>query len=65
MIITKKTIYRVITLITSAMLIISIIGTGFTSYLTGVLTGVWFMSLLNDDVASYEYKERKRRVKNG
>lgn len=64
MTISNKTVYRVITLIVSAMLLTSIITTGFTSLVTGILIGAFIMSLFNDDLASYEYEENKRHESN-
>lgn len=64
MTISNKTVYRVITLIVSAMLLTSIITTGFTSLVTGILIGALIMSLFNDDLASYEYEENKRHESN-
>ena len=60
--ITDKTVYRVITLVVSAMLLISLLTTGL-SLLSGVLIGLFIMSLFNDDLASYEYSE-SRKLKN-
>jgi uncharacterized membrane-anchored protein YhcB (DUF1043 family) len=64
MTISNKTVYRVITLIVSAMLLTSIITTGLTSLVTGILIGALIMSLFNDDLASYEYEENKRHESN-
>lgn len=64
MTISNKTVFRVITLLIAAMLLTSIITTGFTSLITGILLGALIMSLINDDLASYEYSE-KQRAKNG
>lgn len=61
--ISNKTVYRVITLLVSAMLLTSIITTGFTSLLTGMLIGALVMSLFYDDIASYEYEESKQNEK--
>ena len=57
--ITDKTVYRVITLVVSAMLLISLLTTGL-SLLSSVLIGAFIMSLFNDDLASYEYSESRK-----
>ena len=57
--ITNKTVYRVITLVVSAMLLISLLTTGL-SLLSGILIGLFIMSLFNDDLASYEYSESRK-----
>ncbi len=60
MTITNKTVYRVITMLIAAMFLTSVITTGFESLISGMLLGALIMSLFNDDLASYEYKESKK-----
>lgn len=59
MTISNKTVYRSITILVSAMLLTSVITTGFQSLVSGMLLGALIMSLFNDDLASYEYKSKK------
>lgn len=60
MTISNKTVYRIITMLVAAMFLTSVITTGFESLVSGMLLGALIMSLFNDELASYEYKENKK-----